>query len=141
MDSGMLLEQDERPPFDPLAPLLPEELCWILDRSFACEVSAPITYAHTPPYFGTQMGWYAGNTLSQTVYTLLYVHALQDINPDLLPPSYFYASDPARPLQLITLILRPAVFALLKSCDLVWRELSKKRVHDVSNTSYLKLHI
>ena len=78
------------------------------------------------------MGWYAGNTLSQTVYTLLYVHTLQDINPDLLPPGYFYIQDPTRPMQLITSVLRPAVFAMLKNCDLVWRELSKKRVYDVS---------
>ncbi|KIP07499.1 hypothetical protein PHLGIDRAFT_105599 [Phlebiopsis gigantea 11061_1 CR5-6] len=117
MDSGMLLEgEEDRPAFDALTPLLPEELCWILDRSFACE-----------------MGWHAGNTLSQTVYTLLYVHSLQDINPDLLPPHYYYANDPLRPIQLITLVLRPAVFALLKSCDFVWRELSGKRVYDVED--------
>ena len=78
------------------------------------------------------MGWHAGNTLSQTVYTLLYVHHLQDINPDLLPPHYYYTNDPSRPIQLVTIVLRPAVFALLKSCDFAWRELSEKRVYDVS---------
>lgn len=82
------------------------------------------------------MGWHAGNTLSQTVYTLLYVHSLQDINPDLLASQYFYENDPKRPMQLITLVLRPAIFALLKSCDLAWREMSKKRVHDVSDSLY-----
>lgn len=41
LDSGMILEEQRRPPFDPLAPLLPEEVCWILDRSFACEVNDP----------------------------------------------------------------------------------------------------
>ncbi|GJE88083.1 Mak10 domain-containing protein [Phanerochaete sordida] len=117
MDSGMLQEQDNaRPPFESLSPLLPEELCWIIDRSFAGE-----------------MGWYAGNMLSQTVYTLLYVHTLQDINPDVLPPQYFHSEDSTRPMQLLTSVLRPAVFAMLKNCDIVWRELSKKRVHDMED--------
>lgn len=49
MDSGMLLEQDNaRPAFEPLSPLLPEELCWIIDRSFACEVSAEHPHPTTP---------------------------------------------------------------------------------------------
>ena len=39
MDSGMVLEEAQRPSFDPLAPLLPEEVCWILDRSISCEVN------------------------------------------------------------------------------------------------------
>lgn len=42
MDSGATLPAEEqRPPFDPLTPLLPEEVCWILDRILACEVSSP----------------------------------------------------------------------------------------------------
>ena len=42
MDSGATLPAEEqRPPFDPLTPLLPEEICWILDRILACEVSRP----------------------------------------------------------------------------------------------------
>ena len=83
-----------------------------------------------------QMGWHAGNTLSQTVYTLLYVHSLQDINPDLVSPQYFYINDSMHPMELITIVLRPAIFALLKSCDLVWRELSRKGVYDVSDSLY-----
>lgn len=39
MDSGMTLEEDVWSKFDPLTPLLPEELCWMLDRTFACEVN------------------------------------------------------------------------------------------------------
>jgi len=39
MDSGLVLDDDERKAqFDPLAPLLPEEVCYILDRVIACEV-------------------------------------------------------------------------------------------------------
>ncbi len=39
LDSGMITEENRRPPFDPLMPLLPEEVCWIIDRSFSYEVS------------------------------------------------------------------------------------------------------
>ena len=47
MDSGAAItstdddEEETRSmtPFDPLVPLLPEEVCWILDQALACEVS------------------------------------------------------------------------------------------------------
>ncbi|KAI8974244.1 Mak10-domain-containing protein [Trametes punicea] len=114
LDSGMILEEQRRPPFEPLTPLLPEEVCWILDRSFACE-----------------MEWHAGKTLSQSVFTLLFVHHLPDINPEYLPPEE--SEDPARPRWLITVVVRAAVLGLLKCCDFAWRELSKNRVHDVED--------
>ncbi|KAI0648442.1 Mak10-domain-containing protein [Trametes meyenii] len=114
LDSGMIIEEQRRPPFDPLTPLLPEEVCWILDRSFACE-----------------MEWHAGKTLSQSVFTLLFVHHLPDINPEYLVPED--DEDPARPRSLITLVIRAAMLGLLKCCDLAWRELSKNRVHDVED--------
>lgn len=39
MDSGVSLSDGPRTtPFDAQAPLLPEEVCWILDRAMACEV-------------------------------------------------------------------------------------------------------
>lgn len=38
MDSGVKRAEYPRNPFRPYAPLLPEELCWIMDRMFAAEV-------------------------------------------------------------------------------------------------------
>jgi hypothetical protein len=38
-DSGMALLDKSKPSFNPLAPLTPEEVCWIIDRSFSCEVN------------------------------------------------------------------------------------------------------
>ncbi|THH31863.1 hypothetical protein EUX98_g2309 [Antrodiella citrinella] len=105
MDSGMIHEQVRKPPFDPLTPLLPQELCWILDRSFACE-----------------MEWHAGNTLSQTVYTLLYVHSLPQIDPELI--QYPTNGQALRAFEgMITIALRSAVIGLLKCCDLTWLQL------------------
>ncbi|KDQ59783.1 hypothetical protein JAAARDRAFT_33351 [Jaapia argillacea MUCL 33604] len=112
MDSGMVTEDEPTPSFNPLTPLLPEEVCWILDRSLACE-----------------MEWHTGNALSQTVFTLVYVHHMQDINPEYMVFGHD-EEDPLRPLELITIVLRAGVTGLLKSCDLAWRELSKARVKD-----------
>ncbi|RPD55689.1 hypothetical protein L226DRAFT_540104 [Lentinus tigrinus ALCF2SS1-7] len=114
LDSGMILEEQRRPPFDPLTPLLPEEVCWILDRSFACE-----------------MEWHAGKTLSQSVFTILFVHHMPDINPEYLIPEE--DDDPQRPRWLITVVMRAAMLGMLKCCDFAWRELSKNRVHDVED--------
>jgi hypothetical protein len=39
MDSGLILDDEaERLAFSPLTPLLPEEVCYVLDRTIACEV-------------------------------------------------------------------------------------------------------
>jgi hypothetical protein len=39
MDSGVELPSDTcRASFDPLSPLLPEEVCYIIDQALACEV-------------------------------------------------------------------------------------------------------
>ena len=39
MDSGLVLDDEAtKPQFNPLALLLPEEVCYILDRVIACEV-------------------------------------------------------------------------------------------------------
>ena len=50
MDSGMVSEGDQRPPFEPLAPLLPEEVCYILDRAFIVEVNAQLARYPTTTY-------------------------------------------------------------------------------------------
>ena len=39
MDSGLILDDEAgRLVFSPLTPLLPEEVCYVLDRTIACEV-------------------------------------------------------------------------------------------------------
>lgn len=38
LDTGFIVQEQIRPPFKPLTPLLPEEICWILDRALAYEV-------------------------------------------------------------------------------------------------------
>jgi hypothetical protein len=45
MDTGIALDEQRRPPFDPLKPLLPEELCYVLDRSLAAEVRTALLCA------------------------------------------------------------------------------------------------
>ena len=79
--------------------------------------------------FTVQMEWHSGKTLSQTVFTILFVHHMPDINPEYLPPEE--QPDPIRPQWLITVVLRAGMLGLLKCCDMAWRELSKSRVHDV----------
>ncbi|KAF9239144.1 Mak10 subunit, NatC N-terminal acetyltransferase-domain-containing protein [Melanogaster broomeanus] len=115
-DSGLALMDKSRPVFDPLAPLLPEEVCWIIDRSFACE-----------------MEWHTGYTLSQTIFSFLYAHALSEIDPDLIPRDEIRGVDNTRPLELVTVVLRASAHGLLKCCDLSWRELNKGNVHDAED--------
>ncbi|KAH7890082.1 Mak10 subunit, NatC N-terminal acetyltransferase-domain-containing protein [Phlebopus sp. FC_14] len=115
-DSGMALMDASRPVFDPLALLLPEEVCWIIDRSFACE-----------------MEWHSGYTLSQTIFSFLHVHSLRETEPDFIPRDQVRYTDQRRPLELITVILRASVLGLLKCCDLSWRELDKGNVYDAED--------
>ncbi|KAF9265939.1 hypothetical protein L218DRAFT_897912 [Marasmius fiardii PR-910] len=114
LDTGMRLEKDQKEPFHPLTPLLPEEVCWIIDRAFAYEIE-----------------WHSANTLSHTVFTLLYVHSLQEIDPDQLP--YLLNADPQRPMELITVVLRAFVSGLLKCCDLSWRVLMRGSLNDTED--------
>ncbi|KAF8872660.1 Mak10 subunit, NatC N-terminal acetyltransferase-domain-containing protein [Gymnopilus junonius] len=116
LDSGIIVQEQIRPTFDPLAPLLPEELCWILDRALAYE-----------------MEFHAGNFLAHTVHTLLYVHHVREIDPDVVIDNPTIQADPARPIELITIVLRAAVQGLLKCCDLAWRELSKGGAFDTED--------
>ncbi|KAI0285229.1 Mak10 subunit, NatC N-terminal acetyltransferase-domain-containing protein [Russula brevipes] len=113
MDSGLILEEEaQRPQFNPLTPLLPEEVCYILDRAIACELE-----------------WHAGYTLPQTIYSCLYVHCLADIDTEFVSPQ----RDPARPTELVTVVLNTAITGLLKCCDLAWRELNRGRLHDTED--------
>ncbi|PPR02186.1 hypothetical protein CVT26_012126 [Gymnopilus dilepis] len=115
LDSGIIVQEQLRPPFNPFAPLLPEEVCWILDRAVAYE-----------------MEFHAGNFLAHTVHTLLFVHHVREITPDVVD-DYINQDDSARPIELITIVMRAAVAGILKCCDLTWRELSKGGVFDTED--------
>ncbi|KAJ7494359.1 Mak10 subunit, NatC N-terminal acetyltransferase-domain-containing protein [Mycena galericulata] len=105
---------DQQPPFDIWAPLLPQEICWIIDRSFSLE-----------------MLWHAGNTLGHTVFTCLYALVVSEMHPDDLP--YGLNNDALRPPELIPVVLRALICGMLKCCDLSWRELSKAHVEDAED--------
>ena len=135
MDSGMERPEYPNGNFDPYALLLPEEVCWIIDRTFAAEVCLFSAYIWI--YLTSiQMLWYSGQSLSQSVFTCLYVH-------EVVPGRMWYGNrsgfgpvmlgeDPQRPVQLLSLVLRAAIYGLLKSCDFAWRELTKGHVIEVS---------
>ena len=79
-----------------------------------------------------QMEFHAGSVLAHTVYTLLYVHHLDDINPETVMKCHSsFEYEHHRPLALITIVLRTAVQALLKCVDLSWRELARGGMHEV----------
>ncbi|KDN40646.1 hypothetical protein RSAG8_07975, partial [Rhizoctonia solani AG-8 WAC10335] len=121
MDSALVppsVDPPEVPFTDPNAPLLAEEVCWILDRTMAAE-----------------MGWHSGYALSQTLYTSLYIHQITPVSNHGALPQYFPAwrHDPARPMALVTIVLQAGLMAIVKTCDWVWRELSKGNVFDLED--------
>lgn len=78
MDSGMVLEGAQRPPFDPLAPLLPEEVGWILDRSISCEVTKNSPGHSHPLITGTDGMAYREHPLTDRVYISLWTRRSED---------------------------------------------------------------
>lgn len=86
------------------------------------------------------MAWHSGLSLSQTIYTLRYVHHLGSITSHnfkvdtttWLAVSHIRSPTSERPQELVDLVLRAMVFGLLKSCDLVCREMYRDHLYDVS---------
>ncbi|KAG8814828.1 hypothetical protein FRC17_000962 [Serendipita sp. 399] len=120
MDSGMERDGHPRRSFNPYQLFLPEEICWMMDRMFSAEIS-----------------WHTGHSLSQSVFTCLYTHEIgigrlwngSKVSTAILK----LPQDPRRPIQLITLVLRAAVHALLKTCDLAWREMTKGYINEMED--------
>jgi len=105
MDSGFLqpgetLEDD----YDPLKPLLPEELVGIMDQLLCYE-----------------MAWHTGYPLSQTLFTSVYIDRLLWPESKSIPEAQFYRGDipdEKRPDTLLD-VLRAYCLALIKCCDYV----------------------
>ncbi|KAG8688818.1 hypothetical protein FRC09_012718, partial [Ceratobasidium sp. 395] len=121
MDSALVppgITPPEVPFTDPNAPLLAEEVCWVLDRTMSAE-----------------MGWHSGYALSQTLYTSLYMHQIAPVSPHDVVPQYFpsWTYDPARPIALVSIVMQAGLMAIVKTCDMVWRELSKGYAFDLED--------
>ncbi|KAJ2914192.1 hypothetical protein MD484_g6206, partial [Candolleomyces efflorescens] len=113
LDTGYAGEHPVEP-LNPFTPLLPEEVCWILDRALAAE-----------------MEWHSGNMLAHTVFTLTYIYELGVIDDDYRLSDFFPEEDPQRPIELITGVLGPYIQGVLKCVDLTWRELrNNELIHD-----------
>lgn len=129
MDSGMQLPQSQLPEsdrldpsllsqpqldFDPLRPLTPADVLWIMDRLLACEAA-----------------WHQGSALSQTLYTCLYFHDLKLLSPKhpRLQQSSpeLAAHQPQEPLELIYKVLRAFILATVKTIDIAWSELTSRQ--------------
>lgn len=82
------------------------------------------------------MEWHTGYTLSQTIFTCMYVHALTDLHPDIVSREKLSDADHAPPIELVTIILRASILGLLKCCDLSWREFNKGNVYDVRRPAH-----
>lgn len=75
------------------------------------------------------MEWHSGSTLSQTVYTFLYGHAVTEMHTDYL---LNFEDDPLRPIELVTVVLRAVALAVMKRCSTAWAGMAKGGVHDAS---------
>jgi N-alpha-acetyltransferase 35, NatC auxiliary subunit len=76
------------------------------------------------------MEWHSGKTLSQTIFTDLFVHFVGDLDPDMaITPELDLI--PERPLELLTTVIGASTLGLMKCCDLSWRLLSNGLVEDV----------
>lgn len=82
------------------------------------------------------MGWHTGSTLSQTVYTFLYGHAIAEMHPDYL---LNFREDPSRPIELVTVVLRAVALTVMKTCGVAWAGMAKGGIHDVSELPSAKL--
>jgi len=82
------------------------------------------------------MEWHTGSTLSQTVYTFLYGHAIAEMHPDYL---LNFEEDPSRPIELVTVVLRAIAFTVMKTCSIAWAEMAKGSIHDVGEVRTAQL--
>ncbi|CAO3658996.1 unnamed protein product [Umbelopsis vinacea] len=109
MDTGMILEGDKKKPFDPLKSLTAEQVLWVMDRLLSCE-----------------MAWLSGHSLSQTIFTCMYLHDVFSLVHENIA-----ASDRIdQPAELVSSVLKAYVLATIKCCHLVWREMVSGNVYE-----------
>ncbi|CAG8529627.1 24206_t:CDS:10 [Dentiscutata erythropus] len=119
MDSGMILDSDlNKKPFEIKAQLKPEQVLWIMDRLFICE-----------------MTWHTGHSLSQTLFTCMYLHYVPELKPELFSNITDTSNDIAdlnaeTPIEFVILVLKAYVMGTVKCCQLVLDEMAKGNVYE-----------
>ncbi|CAG8515287.1 6352_t:CDS:10 [Paraglomus occultum] len=112
MDSGMIFESDiNKKAFDPFVLLTPKEVLGVMDRLFICE-----------------MTWHSGHSLSQTLYTCLYLDHLDNITLDAFASPD--KNDDSTPAELVAVVLKAYILGTVKCCHLVWEEMYKGHVYE-----------
>jgi len=75
------------------------------------------------------MTWHSGHSLSQTLYTCLYLDHLDNITLEAFASSD--KNDDSIPAELIAVVLKAYILGTVKCCHLVWEEMYKGHVYEV----------
>ncbi|KAF9929003.1 hypothetical protein BGZ67_006625 [Mortierella alpina] len=114
MDTGMVLDDYlTRPQYDINRLLNPKEFIWIFDNILV-----------------GQMTWLSGHALSQTLFTSCYILRLFDIELDEDPARNEPQDQQGLLPQLVSLVLKPCILAIAKSCGLILEEMRKGHVYE-----------
>ncbi|CAO3569487.1 unnamed protein product [Mortierella alpina] len=114
MDTGMVLDDYlTRPQYDVNRLLSPREFIWIFDNILV-----------------GQMTWLSGHALSQTLFTSCYILRLFEIELDEDPARNELQDQHGHLPQLVSLVLKPCVLAIAKSCGLILEEMRKGHVYE-----------
>ena len=76
-----------------------------------------------------QMTWHSGHSLSQTLYTCLYLDNLDSITLDAFASSD--KNDDSIPAELVAIVLKAYILGTAKCCHLVWEEMYTGHVYEV----------
>jgi hypothetical protein len=74
------------------------------------------------------MAWLSGHSLSQTVFTCMYIHHVFS----LVKESAAVSEKEDEPPELVFSVLKAYVLATIKCCHFVWREMVSGNVYEAS---------
>ncbi|KAG9292267.1 hypothetical protein G9A89_009079 [Geosiphon pyriformis] len=131
MDSGMILDSDlTKEPFVLNTRLNPKQVLGIIDRLFICE-----------------MTWHSGHSLSQTLFTCMYLHHILELKADLFSDSPIIGVDhdsSELPIEFVILVLKSYILGTAKCSYFVLEEMTKGNVYEeedfATNKFGLNLH-
>jgi hypothetical protein len=75
------------------------------------------------------MTWHSGHSLSQTLYTCLYLDHLDKLTLNAFSPSD--KKGDSIPAELLAVVLKAYILGTMKCCQLVWLEMFKGHVYEV----------